>query len=248
MLFCFIALLYTLLHNNLKIIIPLFALLITIKSTFIVLPAFWYITQIFTTKKYFENLKHCLIVYLLSLLLLSPWIYRNYKQFDMFIISAVGMGNVIYPGNNLTYDGDWQGHHDPYFAKIHTQYTEVEADRILTRTALEQMRAQPLGTGLLWVKKAWRYWSVPIGYETIAAKQKHAALLFLVLHWAILLSGLAGILTLRNNKYMPGIVLVCAVYYGLHIVTYAIPRYHYLLWPFILVFCTSGFRYNRHNG
>lgn len=216
-----------------------FAALLLAKGTFIFIPLLLYPLKIVLEKKP-KLLLRLLLIYLGCALFISPWVWRNYREFKTIIISSTGTGNVLWPGNNLASNGYWLGKNDPVLSKVHKQYTDVAADKELTRLAVQSMRAHPLATGKLWLKKAVRYWRLPIGYETLLRKNTLVSTAWLSWYWAILLIALYGLLRQRQQFLTLYAAAILSYMWGLHIVLYAIPRYHYPVMPLLFIFSGLG--------
>lgn len=216
-----------------------FAALLLVKGTFIFIPLLLYPLKVILEKKP-KLLLRLLLIYLGCALFISPWVWRNYREFKTIIISSTGTGNVLWPGNNLASNGYWLGKNDPVLSKVHKQYPDVAADKELTRLAVQSMRAHPLATGKLWLKKAVRYWRLPIGYETLLRKNTLVSTAWLSWYWAILLTALYGLLRQRQQFLTLYAAAILSYMWGLHIVLYAIPRYHYPVMPLLFIFSGLG--------
>jgi hypothetical protein len=235
----------------------IFAALLLAKGTFLFVPLLLYAVQALY-KRSWRSLQMLCLVYIGCLILISPWIVRNYRHFHQVIISSIGIGNVLWPGNNLATNGYWRGNHDPiWFTVTHKypevegnhdpiwftvthKYPEVEADKVLTSMAITSMRAHPLATAKLWLKKAGRYWFLPIGYETLMNKNKVLGYLWFFWYWLFLSCAVYG-LGISLRQLLSGYILVLIGYlWALHIILYAIPRYHYSLIPLLCITAGSG--------
>ena len=217
----------------------IFAVLLLTKGTFLFLPIVVY-GVLFLRERNWYPARMVLIIYCVSLLLISPWIIRNYKVFHKVIISSIGIGNTIWPGNNLATNGYWEGKKDLVMTRVNAQYSELQADKVLTTLAVQGMRKHPQQSAILFTKKAIRYWLLPIGYESLLAKSALVAKLWLVFYWAMLGCALYGLLLTKQELYTQIMVGLIAYMWLLHIILYAIPRYHYPLIPLIQIFASIG--------
>lgn len=92
-----------------------------------------------------------LVIPLISLLLLTPWIVRNYQVFGHFIPLATEGGDTLLGGNNsvVAYDPEYYGHQ--IFPTLIPEYrdafvscsTEVERDHLAISLAVRWLREHP---------------------------------------------------------------------------------------------------------
>lgn len=235
MLFLFFMAIYFFLRNKFLWCGVIFALLVLNKGTFLYLPLILFVYEFLRIKKV-KTIKNFVIVYAVICLICSPWMIRNFIVFHSPIISSIGIGNVIWPGNNIKNDGLWDWNNDLARNEIVDKYDEITADKLLTKKALASMRNYPLATFNLWLKKAYRFWLQPIGYKTLFEQGGvFLANCWMVFHWLILFFATIGFFLNFKNINTKIILLIIFYYYGLHIILYAIPRYHYPLWPLIMI-------------
>jgi hypothetical protein len=102
------------------------------------------------------------------------------------------------------------------------------------------MREHPLPTANLWLKKAVRYWYMPIGYESALQKSIVLARILFFIHWFTLLAAGVGIAYTWRQYCTQVLGLTLGYIWILHIVLLAIPRYHYPLWPCVQVLAIVG--------
>ncbi len=179
---------------------------------------------------------------------MSPWAYRNYKQFHAFIPVATGLGDVFWTGNYLPFDGEFRYEEtQKKILEITGDVTFVERDRILIHETIREMRQHPLASAWLMVKKVFRFWlrvynNVPSGHQ-----RSTNWLIFLPLaavHFLLLAAAATGVTLLRGRIPMMSVIYSVLLYYTLiHAVTLAVPRYRQPLIPLLCILAAVGVLY-----
>jgi hypothetical protein len=96
----------------------------------------------------------------LLLLLLAPWVARNYVALGAFVPLTTSSGSNLYGGNNPQADGGYVSA-EPY---VLPHVTEVESDRILKERAVSWVQSNPLAyMKLLPLKVARLFWPLSLG-------------------------------------------------------------------------------------
>lgn len=96
------------------------------------------------------------------LLVILPWIIRNEREFHTLILGRTGGGEILWTGSYIPWDGDWQGYQWPLTDLVHAQ-NMITYDREVTKLAIQNIRQDPAGVALLWVKKPLKIYMVPEG-------------------------------------------------------------------------------------
>ena len=107
------------------------------------------------------------LVAVVSIVLVLPWIARNYQVFDEFVLMSTTSGFNLWQGNHdgtvpillSGYDVQWFG---PDEALIPADATDLERDRIGYQLALDFWRQQPQNIAGLMLTKFRVYWHIPI--------------------------------------------------------------------------------------
>ena len=178
------------------------------------------------------------------LLLVGPWLLRNHRLWDQWMLeSKIGL--------NLN-----SGFHDladaspsrESFAPILRQdeslraLNEVQRDRVHKATALAWMKDHPLRTAWLMAKKAVMFWNPLPG-------QGEGILFFVALGWSLaLISGtlsglLIGLRDFDRLKYLYGVL---AMYIVPHLLAYVTTRYRIPLEGLFAIFAAHGVLYLSH--
>lgn len=97
---------------------------------------------------------------LMLLLLLAPWVARNYVALGAFVPLTTSSGSNLYGGNNPQADGGYVSS-EPY---VLPHVTEVESDRLFTERAINWIQSNPLAFAkLLPLKIARLFWPLSLG-------------------------------------------------------------------------------------
>jgi 4-amino-4-deoxy-L-arabinose transferase-like glycosyltransferase len=104
-------------------------------------------------------LRHGLPATAVALLVMTPWVIRNAVEFDAFIPTRLGIGEMLYTGSDIEGNGFYPD------GGVMGDYTSrgispVEADRLLTRKAIDNIADDPLGVAWLYLEKGARTWLI----------------------------------------------------------------------------------------
>lgn len=97
-------------------------------------------------------IKNSLIATLVGVAVFAPWIVRNALVFDAFIPTRTGVGDILWSGSYIPWDGQWLGYKPP-LTDLRGDLSPVEADRKLVKETIDNVREEPLGVALVWAKK-----------------------------------------------------------------------------------------------
>jgi len=199
---------------------------------------------------------------LTMILVVSSWTIRNYVLFKRFVPVAFGGGQAFWTGNYVPNDGIWIGWDDPAILEIgetalqrtsDPKMTLIEMDRIFLRKAIQNILDSPLASSMLLLKKLLRLYKFPShggfsygairrGWWTTRTKEAVRAIYTL-----ILLAGAYGMYGAKN-QWKDALPLFAVIIYFtlLHTVTFAVPRYHFPIIPYIIIFTGNGACYMAH--
>lgn len=96
---------------------------------------------------------------LVAALVYAPWVVRNAVAMDTFIPTRLGMGEAVWSGSYVPWDGQWLGYIPP-LTTLEAGLSPIEADRKMWHEALENVRRDPLGVARIWAKKPFYSWLV----------------------------------------------------------------------------------------
>jgi hypothetical protein len=107
-----------------------------------------------------ERLKHALTMTAACLLVLAPWMVRNYAVFDSFVFISDNSGLMLILGNseNTTPNAGPSADISRYL-EASTGMTEVEKDRFFARQAVAFIRDNPAHAAKLYVLKFLNYFN-----------------------------------------------------------------------------------------
>lgn len=172
---------------------------------------------------------------------LVPWTVRNYQTFHVFLPVATGAGESLWTGNYFPFDGEFRyGKTQKKASELTEGLSWLERDRKLGEEARKMIFNNPGKFVKLSMKKIYRY-GIKV-YEGIPTGQKRSRELYIVVilaasHWLLLILSGAGVVIDKNRDVMFWTIIILLLYYlGIHVITFAIPRYRIPVVPFILPF------------
>lgn len=97
------------------------------------------------------------------LIIVSPWLIRNYIQFDAFIFGRTGGGWIYWSGSYVPWDGEWKFDKLSFPEHIQKELEgakldkssnyELKSDAILVKHTLSNIKENPIGIAKIWLKK-----------------------------------------------------------------------------------------------
>jgi hypothetical protein len=175
---------------------------------------------------------------------MSPWWVHQYARYGQFVRLDLGLGIVLYSGNNpknksgggVGYDaGDPRASdHDPSNPAWRIK-DPIARDRALRRAAVEFIRGNPSRFATLAAIKFVRFWRL---WPYAAEYQSPAIIAASLLSYGImLLATVAFLLTYAKAQWRPllPILTYAAFLTAVHMVTIGSIRYRFPLEPFLIV-------------
>jgi hypothetical protein len=183
----------------------------------------------------------CLAALAVCLLVLSPWVIRNYQVHHEIVPVSSFSGSSLLMGNNPFTHGSTK--FDPGYdawrreqLRAHgisdeaSEYVRTTAEG---RIAVEYMAAHPWNTSLLMLEKAYVFWFYPLSHQQFNVPLKAAMMGADVL---LYLGAAAGFVAAWHLRKRLGLLLVpLAAFTLLHIVLHAEARYRVPVVPLICV-------------
>jgi hypothetical protein len=135
---------------------------------------------------------------LVLMLMLVPWMARNYVVLGALVPLTTSSGSNLYGGNNPHADGGYVSG-EPY---VLPHLSEVASDRVLTGRALDWIKDNPLAFAqLLPLKVARLFWPLALGTTrslSVPAPLFAGILVFTLLFYALVLYGAGRLLLARR--------------------------------------------------
>jgi hypothetical protein len=181
------------------------------------------------------------------LLVMSPWVVRNYKATTYltgpdakprgrFVLTTLKVGESLYEAvGPLAIGGPnkhlWSLPSDPEF----TRGDEYEQNRYLLKISLEYMKSQPMRALRLALVKFRRTWNVVPNYEN--AQTPFYRIVSLASYVPVLVTGLLGLFVVaaRRGRALGWILLPIVVMTTVHMVFVGSVRYRLPMMPFVMV-------------
>lgn len=228
--------------NELKLGAAFGLALLTRATVFIFLPLSWLWLK--------RNTGKSLYIYILvSLLLLSPWVVRNYIIYKKPVI-LTSSSNVFWRGNNPLATGTSLGPKGlPMLQEDRKMYqmlygkSEIEQNNIFWQESIRFIRNNPLRSFKLFIKKLYYFfWFAP---TTGSQYQPGWLNIYKIYYSVMVIFGILGLLTLKNLSASSRndavliilFILVIAVAQSLF---YVETRHRWAIEPLMLIFSAAG--------
>lgn len=172
---------------------------------------------------------------ILYVLMMSPWWYHNYEQYGQFVRLNLGLGNVLYAGNNpLNKSGGAVLGRDYELNSFEGITDIVKREQAMKAAAIKHIRENPLRFIKQGFVKFGRFWNV-LPFTQIVNKSKSAIIATLAVAPLILLT-LITLIT-RRDKFIVLTPLLGWIFYLtlVHMVTAGSVRYRYPVEPFLII-------------
>ncbi len=163
------------------------------------------------------------------------WGARNAVVSGRFFLFDTRGGKEFWLGNNQAVDGRWEGECRPLWEKqwqAHRQRVkdqggdEIDINQFFYREGLREIRANPKGAGILFVKKFFRFWFVPASERHIAATTAIQSVYLLLAVFGLWKAGIRN-----RGTALPLFVIIyyCAIY----TLSYACLRFSHPIMPWV---------------
>lgn len=190
-------------------------------------------------RKHWKNILFFIIV---TFTVIVPWTTRNYLTFHRFLPIGVGLGDNLWKGSYLPWDGDYNYKDLSDMNVLIRGKDPFEAQDILLSDALKNIRQQPMGYIHLCFKKIYRLWCWVPGNKRVLEEKPTLKFLLYMIHLPLLFCFILGCVSSLKNLSPPMIIVLCPlVYFTLfHALLFAIPRYRIPIIPLFLIFAALG--------
>lgn len=185
------------------------------------------------------SLRRILAAVAVFLVLLAPWVIRNYQIFGVFMTTNTGGGQNLWDANNpWNPDGGVPPDDTPYMSLVPDSLDELSKDTLMKRLAMDYLKEDPARTTKLLLHKFQRFWNLwpnARGYDKGVYK-----LAALISFGPVLLLSLAGLWVLRDRWREWGAIWLFVGYLTtLHMVAMGSIRYRLPLEP-LLIACAAA--------
>jgi len=194
------------------------------------------------------TIRNFAIIMMFILILITPWIIRNYIVTDQFVFIDTRAGYNLYMGYNPNATGTFNFESTRVINKIKN---DIERNNWGKENAIKYIKQNPLKSTILVFKKFYYFWDLDkrefiMAYSHNYIGELHPAILFFLFflitipYTIIIIMGIIGtIFTKLNNKIW--LLLIIIFYYTvLHSLTLAESRMHTALIPFITILASKG--------
>ena len=202
-----------------------------------------------------NRMKKVAIVYVALIVVLSPWVIRNYILYDDIVLSN-NDGLNLYIGNGPEADGTWVA--IPWFPVDNNTQDEYELNQKARREAIGYIKTHPLQTLRLMPKKLVALFNHGDGvfWNIISTENKSILsrrllqqldqvntiyeIVIFALFIASLLFGCWKRLRRGKGHGWPLLGIVVALYFiGIYLVYYGAARYHFPIIPWLIMYSAA---------
>jgi hypothetical protein len=215
-------------------------------TPFLPLAGLWLLINVKGTLK--NKLGKISLVFFISILVVSPWLVRNFLVFKKFPLLKSTTGLNLWLGNNPSSSGTFFSKSGDDLNTIISQkfpealkLSEVEQDAIFYREAMDYIKAHPVHYVKSVFKRLYYYWWFPpdelITKNTLSYKK-----LMGIPYSLLLILGMIGISSAMRSNWRDSLLLVTLLFsisllYSLFVVGHL--RYRVPIEPYFLLFASQ---------
>ncbi len=189
--------------------------------------------------KFQQRFSKTLIIAIITVIVISPWIIRNYYATDGHFVFIKHSGYNLFRGNNEHFT-EYKSP-DPYINKDLRNINkskEYEQENRYRNYALKYMKKNIGATINNMLVKTYQFWWFP----KITPQQ--SPLLRRILYFPLLIFAFAGIFFLRKKIYVLSILLIPIIGFNiLYAITFVLPRYRIPVQPLLFILSAVGIYY-----
>ncbi|MBU1727171.1 MAG: glycosyltransferase family 39 protein [Candidatus Omnitrophica bacterium] len=180
------------------------------------------------------RIKPAAIFIIFALIVIAPWVLRNYRIYHRIIPFTVSSGHSLYLGNNEHTPAWIGGYENPSWnmpLDVSNFFTP-ETDELLKKKALRFMAENPKRSVIYAKDKLINMWQPYYSDSRLLSK-----VVMSILYPSVLVCGLLGLLVTLAKSKISLLVIFSLVFYTLvHIFTISGIRYRYPLMPFLMIY------------
>jgi 4-amino-4-deoxy-L-arabinose transferase-like glycosyltransferase len=179
------------------------------------------------------------IIYILTLLTLSPWVIRNYKVFHTFILFSTSSGDPFFRGT-------YYNSNCPLEELHRKSESELMRNERLWKTGKEKFRKElkkaPIRYSLWYFSKINRLWALPFMPFNVANVDWRVLKITLIQHTIFIILSLIGLLYLYvdRNPYLSLIISILFYYTFMHVPFIGLNRYFLPMIPVLLILASCA--------
>lgn len=219
------------------------ALTILTKSTILFLPLILMIP--FYLKKGFKSVFSLFVVFLVTVLIISPWIWRNYRLSDSHIFIHATLGQNLIYGNSLADNwlkrplsnlGSWSDGNEQIQLILKNEDISFEdpiADKVLINYHLDRIISNPDFLIFRTIINFFTFWYL--------SESPAKSLFFLLLQIPLLIIFILSLITIKKFDFSRIIIFIILYYSVLHALIIGWGRYSVALIPILIFIASIGF-------
>lgn len=190
----------------------------------------------------YKKILKIILMTVVSFVVVFPWTLRNWYAFNRFLLINTAAGELFWSGTYMEWDGICKHNRDEnFFKRFGNIKNPVDRDRELFKEGIRNILKNPRGFLVLSVKKFFRFWFMPIGYEILKTQYLILAKLFLVIYCVLVLLCWVFLISIVKDEFLSPIFVLIIYFTVMHNLLAPIPRYRFPIEHVILSFAVSGF-------
>lgn len=185
--------------------------------------------------------KYAAVVFAGFLIVVSPWIIRNYLAFDMFIPGSADGGKCMYVGTREDWNAEFPDDYNFYENLVddYAEKSQPQNDKALFNMAVERIKENPVKWLGLMRYKAWNFWlEVPGAKKQI--KERGIVYLIKCINWVMLLCFIYGVFSLWKKPEIRVLLIPVIYMFAVHMVLFAMPRFRIPVDPYLILIAFCG--------
>lgn len=202
------------------------------------------------------------------LIIISPWLIRNYIHFNHFVFGRTGGGWIYWSGSYVPWDGEWKFDKLSFPENIQNELNEaqktagkyyaIKSDSILIKHTLENIKNNPLNVAKIWLKKPLKIFLLKREFSGIQIEKMNLSACFSgknfrvcpiagtlrIFHIMVVFIAIYGWLKLWKQKER--IITIIFLFIFIYFTIFYLPmnpdvRYRLPLMPYIFILASVGF-------
>lgn len=184
-----------------------------------------------------RKVKEIIIITVVSFVVLLPWTIRNYLVFGRFLLINTAAGELFWSGTYLKWDGVCKHDRDEdFFKKFGSIENPIDRDKEMFKEGIKNIINNPKGFIKLSVKKFFRFWFKPAGYEILKGKYILFARIYFFVYIFLVLLCWGYLIKITKDKILHPLFVLILYFTIMHNLLAPIPRYRLPIEHLILSF------------
>lgn len=227
-------------YRNMSIIGAIAAILTLTKGIFILFLPFLFIVILLTTYRHFklkDVIKKFIVAFIVFLIPITGWTYRNYKVYHAFVPVSTQSGYAFYscyfPRDGKIFGLNAMDDNVRYAMSLNSQ---VEMSRYLAKKTSEFIKNHPFKVLKIEMLKVFYFWA-PFDWEVMGVEKGVYNFQYMFM---LPFAFLGMFLLLKRFDCAAGLYIPIAYIFLMSLVFYGSPRFRMPAEPFLIIFFAAG--------